>query len=162
MSPPDEESRSQILQIELKKMPVSFLLPPYKIRENIIGKNLTEIVEGETVISIGNDFQTKLNDFVFDKVLNKSENQIIMNDLAENMQVQNDLEGYDLLYDLINKTKGFSGAEMVSVVQEAGMLAIDEMCEVLKLSHLYSAISGIQPQITNEMLLFYKNIAKNY
>ena len=167
--PPDEESRSQILQIELKKMPTSFSLPPYKILENKIGENIMTPISPTS----GEDFETKLNDFVFHKILDENKNNNLTIDhscesvnksnyLVENIPEHNDLEGYDLLYDLINRTKGFSGAEMVSVVQEAGMLAIDEMCEELKLEHLYSAISGIQPQITNEMLLFYKNIAKNY
>lgn len=72
------------------------------------------------------------------------------------------LEGPELLHELLRLTEGFSGAEVVSAVQEAGMLAIDEGEDTLLLSHLFSAVLAIKPQITEEVLSFYKKIAATY
>ena len=72
------------------------------------------------------------------------------------------LEGPELLHELLRLTEGFSGAEVVSAVQEAGMLAIDEGEDTLLLSHLFSAVLAIKPQITQEVLSFYKKIAATY
>lgn len=72
------------------------------------------------------------------------------------------LEGEELLSTLLEMTQGFSGAEVVACVQEAGMLAIDQGHDVLHTSHLFSAIRGITPQITKEVLSFYEKIAASY
>ena len=75
---------------------------------------------------------------------------------------ENALEGEELLSTLLEMTLGFSGAEVVACVQEAGMLAIDQGHDVLHTSHLFSAIRGITPQITREVLSFYEKIAASY
>lgn len=60
---------------------------------------------------------------------------------------------------LVRLTKGFSGAEIVAACAEAAMLAIEEGCNTLSLSHLEAAIRAVQPQITAEMLQFYRTVA---
>ena len=64
--------------------------------------------------------------------------------------------------ELINKTKGFSGAEVVAVCNEATYIAIDLNDEYIKQNHLIQAINNMKPQITVKMLEFYENIAKGF
>ena len=171
--PPDAESRSQILKIELKRMPTSFILPPYKQKiEKVPEKSPVKVVNFfETFIEKPSesdfDLDMKLKDFSFtESVTAKSKKHSVEGKEGEKEDVESALQaancnftGDDLLDDLIMRTSGFSGAEMVAVVQEAGMLAIDEGKDALDASHLYRAISGITPQITASMLMFYQNIA---
>lgn len=63
---------------------------------------------------------------------------------------------------LVNKTKGFSGAEVVACVTEAALIAIDEDNDFITNEHLLKSISGIKPQITDSMLLFYDQLQKQY
>lgn len=60
---------------------------------------------------------------------------------------------------LVRLTEGFSGAEIVAACAEAAMLAIEEGRSTLSLSHLEAAIRAVQPQITAEMLQFYRTVA---
>ena len=60
---------------------------------------------------------------------------------------------------LVTLTAGFSGAEVVAVGCEAAMLAVDGDAQFLTQVDLEAAISGIEPQITQDMLDFYKNFA---
>ena len=87
--PPDEESRQQIFEIELKKMPCD---------SSIDVKELTRL------------------------------------------------------------SGGFSGAEVVAVIAEAAMLAIDENQSVVSMAYLLRALHSIQPQITQDMLRFYQSL----
>ena len=63
------------------------------------------------------------------------------------------------LGQLVRLTEGFSGAEIVAACAEAAMLAIEEGHNTLSLSHLEAAIRAVQPQITAEMLQFYRTVA---
>jgi AAA family ATPase len=60
---------------------------------------------------------------------------------------------------LVNATRGFSGAEVVAVCNEAALHAIDRDAEVLTQEDILMAASKIKPQITIEMLRFYSNFA---
>lgn len=146
-------------------MPTSFTLPPYKQKtEEVLEKITTKVVNlfqtfVEKPPESESDLDTKLRDFSFTKNVTGKEVEDEVEDSA--LQAADySLTGDDLLDDLIMRTSGFSGAEMVAVVQEAGMLAIDEGKDALDVSHLYKSVSGITPQITASMLLFYQNIAK--
>ena len=57
-------------------------------------------------------------------------------------------------------TQGFSGAEVVACVQEAAMQAVEQDEEAVGVGHLEFAIERITPQITEEMLRYYKEVAK--
>jgi SpoVK/Ycf46/Vps4 family AAA+-type ATPase len=59
---------------------------------------------------------------------------------------------------LVSSTAGFSGAEVVAVVSEAAMLALDRKCAAVTMEHLQEALRGIKPQITPEMLHFYQSM----
>lgn len=65
------------------------------------------------------------------------------------------------LDDLATKTDGFSGAEIVSLCQEAGLLAMneDENIEYISQSHFNLALQGIRKTITPEMIKFYEDFA---
>lgn len=74
-----------------------------------------------------------------------------------NMAVDDDVD-LDTLAEL---TDGFSGAEIVSVCQEAGLLAMNEDIEIscIHQRHFLAAISGIHRTITVEMLNYFERFA---
>lgn len=59
---------------------------------------------------------------------------------------------------LVRLTEGFSGAEVVSVVNDAVLYAIERNEEVISMQCLEHALSKIVPQITSQMLSFYEKI----
>jgi AAA family ATPase len=63
---------------------------------------------------------------------------------------------------LLDKTEGFSGAEVVSICNEAAIFAIDEDAEFVTQAHLVKAAEELKPQITQKMLQFYKEIALKF
>jgi AAA family ATPase len=63
---------------------------------------------------------------------------------------------------LLNKTEGFSGAEVVSICNEAAIFAIDEDGDFVTQAHLVKAAEELKPQITQKMLNFYKEIAVKF
>lgn len=154
-------------------MPTSFTLPPYREKveamEERVQARSTNLFDDSLHqhIDSKSDLDSKVRDFKFTEsvgernligVLNRKEKE----EKKEGNIIDYNLTGDDMLYDLIVRTSGFSGAEMVAVVQEAGMLAIDEGEDILDVQHLYKAISSIKPQITASMLMFYEKIAKGY
>lgn len=204
MPPPDDESRAQILALELRKMPLNFLLPSYKEitannkdinnnkdknkiknengcenndendNENDEKKKNAFDWHSSNPIASTNDLNLRLSNFSFsdnnsvDKTTqliskenengNGNQREIEIEDEVEECSV----DEKNLLSELLIRTKGFSGAEMVAAVQEAGMLAIDSGADALELSHLFDAIHGIIPQITPDILDFYEKIAAEY
>jgi SpoVK/Ycf46/Vps4 family AAA+-type ATPase len=62
--------------------------------------------------------------------------------------------------EIVTGTEGFSGAEVVAVMTEAAVLAIDEGCSQASQRHFISSIGSIKPQITRDMLNFYDELAK--
>lgn len=88
-------------------------------------------------------------------------------DLSREQIISNELKkmptstGIDIS-ELVNKTKGFSGAEVVASVSEAALIAIDEEKDIITNEHLLKAIDGIKPQITPSMLQFYDQLKKQY
>jgi AAA family ATPase len=64
--------------------------------------------------------------------------------------------------ELLDKSEGFSGAEVVSICNEAAIYAIDEGAEFVTHQHLVSAVEELKPQITPTMLSFYNDMAKRF
>lgn len=64
-------------------------------------------------------------------------------------------------------TKGFSGAEIVSICRESALLAIEEsdrnpdIVPIIRMTHIQSSISGTKKQITPSMLEFYDSFGKS-
>lgn len=54
----------------------------------------------------------------------------------------------------------YIGAEIVSACQEATMLAVEDESEGLTASYLQSSIASIEPQITDNMILYYDSMIK--
>ena len=86
----------------------------------------------------------------------KSRDSILRLELQK-MPLESDLN-YDIL---VAKTKGFSGAEVVAVCNDAALLAIDEDKLIVTHEHVIRAIDKIKPQITLEMFQFYETFARN-
>jgi ATP-dependent 26S proteasome regulatory subunit len=86
-----------------------------------------------------------------------SREQIISNELKK-MPTSNGID----ISELVNKSNGFSGAEVVACVSEAALIAIDDEDDFITHQHLLKAINGIKPQITQSMLLFYDQLKKQY
>lgn len=61
--------------------------------------------------------------------------------------------------ELINVTRGFSGAEVVAVCNEAALYAIDRDADSLTQEDILAAARKITPQITADMIKFYTNFA---
>lgn len=61
-------------------------------------------------------------------------------------------------FELAKLTKGFSGAEVVSVCQQAALLALEESfdAEMVLRKHFLLAIKNTTKRITKEMLDFYR------
>lgn len=195
MPPPDDESRAQILALELKKMPLNFILPSYDEHtaynkdinrinneggnenkdeinnENDKKKNIFDWHSSNPIVST-TDLDLILSNFSFSDNNNVEKSTQLMSKDKDNKNVNEievevgleecSVDEKNLLSELLIRTKGFSGAEMVAAVQEAGMLAIDSGADVLELSHLFDAIHGIIPQITPDILDFYEKIAAEY
>ena len=76
------------------------------------------------------------------------------------MPCQDGLLEETFIKDLVVKTEGFSGAEVVALFAEAALLAIEENCDNLQAKYIYEAINRTDPQITLEMLDFYSTISR--
>ena len=76
---------------------------------------------------------------------------------AAKMAVDDDVD----IDELAGLTEGFSGAEIVSVCQEAGLLAMNEDIEATSIHqhHFTAAVSGIHRTLTPEMLAYFENFA---
>lgn len=67
-----------------------------------------------------------------------------------------------VIHSLVEKTERFSGAEVVSVCQEAAMLSIDEHLNGVALVNIHDAIEKTSPQITDVMITFYTELQRTY
>ncbi len=65
----------------------------------------------------------------------------------------------EFLLEIVKTTEGYSGAELVSLCEEAAILAIEDGRETLAKEHLLSAQANITPQITPQMKAFYETYA---
>jgi AAA family ATPase len=65
--------------------------------------------------------------------------------------------------ELVRKTEGYSGAEIVAVCREASLSALDENIQsmFIFMRHFLQAIRKITPRITQEMLQFYANFSNS-
>jgi AAA+ lid domain len=146
-------------------MPTAFTLPPHVARTSgtdtkkesgAFDWHSSRPVESAAVLD------RKLGEFKFSSAAVGGGGSDEGQSKGKEVEFRDHLEGYDLLYELLRLTEGFSGAEVVSAVQEAGMLAIDEGEDTLLVSHLLSAVLAVKPQITPEVLSFYGKIAATY
>ena len=161
-------------------MPLNFVLPPYEEHTKNKNKNKNEI-ENEDKRENKNesssidwhtsnplqplaDLNSKLSKFSFSDKYDSGKKSIGIEEEKEKEKNDEEcsVDEKNLLSELLIRTQGFSGAEMVAAVQEAGMLAIDSGADVLEISYLLTAIHGITPQITPDVLNFYEKIAAGY
>ncbi|PRT55919.1 ATPase family gene 2 protein [Wickerhamiella sorbophila] len=63
------------------------------------------------------------------------------------------------LEELADATEGCSGAEVVSICQEAGILAMNESVDIaaIRRDHFLAALSGLRKNITASMLEYFEN-----
>ncbi|KAJ2845606.1 AAA+-type ATPase, partial [Coemansia brasiliensis] len=63
------------------------------------------------------------------------------------------------IVDLAQRTSGFSGAEVVSLCQEAGIEAMTQNpdAECVEMRHFNACLLKFKPRITHDMLEFYNN-----
>jgi ATP-dependent 26S proteasome regulatory subunit len=66
------------------------------------------------------------------------------------------------MQSLVTATEGFSGAEVVSVVQEAAMVCIERNADVMGLAELHAAAASVKPQITAAMISFYTTLQDRF
>jgi SpoVK/Ycf46/Vps4 family AAA+-type ATPase len=64
--------------------------------------------------------------------------------------------------DLVLKSDGFSGAEVVAITAEAVMHAVSERLSQVEHKHLLMSISEIKPQITESMLAYYQSMSAKF
>ena len=99
------------------------------------------------------------------------------NNKVENDEIDSNNEFIDM-NELITKTIGYSGAEVVACCTEAAILAISRYNSSISITNnqpqhndevdrmyvtridIITAIESIKPQITNEMLIFYNKFAQ--
>ncbi|XP_003741894.1 ATPase family protein 2 homolog [Galendromus occidentalis] len=69
-----------------------------------------------------------------------------------------------LIDDLVVKTEGYSGAEIVAVVQEAVMKALEESFEISAIGkrHFLQALDAVRPRISAESIAFYEQFHKAF
>lgn len=160
-------------------MPINFILPSYEEHSKIKNENENKDKkknksknENENRNSSFDwhtsnplqpmaDLNSKLSKFSFSNNSHVDKINIVVEE-KENEDEECSVDEKNLLSELLIRTQGFSGAEMVAAVQEAGMLAIDCGADVLEISHLLTAIHSIIPQITPDVLDFYEKIAAGY
>ncbi|RYY89237.1 hypothetical protein EON63_01085 [archaeon] len=58
---------------------------------------------------------------------------------------------------LVQMSKGYSGAEMVSICNDAALQAIESNADYVTDDMLTTACKKITPQITKDMISFYEN-----
>ena len=64
--------------------------------------------------------------------------------------------------ELVRKTEGYSGAEIVAVCREASVAALEDniFANFVEMKHFLLSIQKVVPRITSQMLLFYDNFRK--
>ena len=63
---------------------------------------------------------------------------------------------------LVQRTEGYSGAEIVAVCREASIATLDEniLANFVEMKHFLIAIQKVTPRITSDMISFYDNFRK--
>ena len=69
-----------------------------------------------------------------------------------------------ILYSITYQTNGFTGADIESLVREAGMIALRESKETkqVRVSHFEEALKKIKPSVSKPILEVYKKIEDNF
>lgn len=72
------------------------------------------------------------------------------------------LEGEGLVEDWVNRSEGYSGAEIVAVCKEAALCALEENihAEWIYQQHMEAGLRRVKPRITPESIRFYESFAK--
>jgi ATP-dependent 26S proteasome regulatory subunit len=92
---------------------------------------------------------------------NESREQILRINLI-NVPAAPDVNRTEGVQALVKATAGFSGAEVVSIVQEAAMVCIEKEADEMNLSDLLGAAGDVKPQITPAMINFYSSLQERY
>ena len=84
----------------------------------------------------------------------------ILNVHTKNMALTNDIK----LKDLAKRTIGYTGADLESLVREAGMLALREDINAVevKKKHFELALDKVKPSVSKSSIEVYKKIEENY
>ena len=84
----------------------------------------------------------------------------ILNVHTKNMALTNDIK----LKDLAKRTAGYTGADLESLVREAGMLALREDINAVevKKKHFELALDKVKPSVSKSSIEVYKKIEENY
>ncbi len=84
----------------------------------------------------------------------------ILNVHTKNMALTNDIK----LKDLAKRTVGYTGADLESLVREAGMLALREDINAVevKKKHFELALDKVKPSVSKSSIEVYKKIEENY
>ena len=84
----------------------------------------------------------------------------ILNVHTKNMALTNDIK----LKDLAKRTVGYTGADLESLVREAGILALREDINAVevKKKHFELALDKVKPSVSKSSIEVYKKIEENY
>jgi AAA family ATPase len=150
-------------------MPTTFTIPTThsaskergsgkKAETNVTAKNSNSNVFTNSIVG-----GTTVDGCYAAPIVDRSDDNEASAERADSRNIETEIEtGTAILEELVQITAGFSGAEVVAVVQEAAMLAVDRGHEAVDRAHLIEAIQAIKPQITPDMLAFYENLAAQY
>ena len=145
-----------------------------KVTERVLNQMLAEmdgLEDLKDIIVIGATNRPDMLDSAllrpgrFDKILlvNAPEEEGRLNILkihTKNMPLAKDVN----LKDFAKKTDGYTGADLESLVREAGMLALREDIESkqVKKKHFIEALNKVKPSVSESSIKVYKKIEDNY
>ncbi len=88
---------------------------------------------------------------------NASEREKILMTLIKNAVIASDIN----INYIVEKTEGYSGADLKSLIREAGLIAINRGSEKIEINDINEALQHIKPSITPSLLKFYEEISKS-
>ena len=86
------------------------------------------------------------------------------NDVARLQLFQKRIEASaDELAVLVDKTDGYSGAEIVAVCRDAAVVALQQDCNAtaIRASHVIESLQRFRPRLQAEMIRYYEEFARN-
>jgi transitional endoplasmic reticulum ATPase len=83
---------------------------------------------------------------------------------GDGKKVLNDKEKEDLLKDLLEKTEGYTGADIESLAREAALLSLRESIDAkfVTKKHFEEALKKVKPSITKSTIEVYKKIEESF
>ncbi len=73
---------------------------------------------------------------------------------TKNMPLEGDID----LKELANKTKNYTGADIENLCREAGMMAIRDRSDKIKMEHFIRAMDIVHPSLDEETIKYYESI----